>query len=75
MLAGKRIVRCGQAGVDAGQRAAIRLVAAAGGIVAAGIGERLHCGIGGGVFGRDREFGAERVHRVAIIAEDGFTRL
>jgi hypothetical protein len=71
-LAGQRQMRRGETRVNPGQGATIGLVAAAGRIIAARIRQRADAGIDGGMFGRDRQFGAQRVHGVHVEDEHRF---
>ena len=74
-LAGQLDMRRGEARVDAGQRAAIGLVAAARRAVAARLGEAQDGGIDNRMTGRDRQFRAQRMKLVEIMAEHRFGRL
>ena len=68
-LAGERLVRGGEARVDPRQGAAIGLVAAAFGGVAARFGEREDGRVDMGVAAGDRQLGTQRVERVEIMAD------
>ena len=68
-VADDRGIRGGEAGVDAGQRAAIGLVAACAAGIVRGVGERAQRLAGRRKLGRDRQFGAERVDLVEIMAD------
>ncbi len=73
-LAGQLAVRRRQPRVDPRQGAAIRLVGAGVGGVAAGVGQRGDRIVDLRIIGRDREFGTERVDLREIMAERDFRR-
>ncbi|MNV60992.1 hypothetical protein D3C71_1534810 [compost metagenome] len=69
VLPGQRLGGGGQAGVHTDQRAAVGLVAAVRGIVAAVVGQRQQFRVGRNQHGGDRQFRAQRVHLLQIVFE------
>ena len=61
--------RFGEARIHAGDGAAIGLLAAGGGGIAGGFGQRRELAAGGGEIGGERQFAAERVQFIEVITE------